>query len=172
MTTGLKRRGELCFDIDIEGSTVHRAVKQPGSGQLINAQPCNEGLGAPMAEGGIRFQTRAAGRSPAQARELGRHRRFVPRPAGDCNAICREGIKTNLCGSSRILGWARCRHSYRAARTRLRRLSVAIGRVASITGQARSTLTRENGQPTDSNLAQPSSVILLRARTPICASVF
>ena len=47
-----------------------------------------------------------------------------------------------------------------------------IGRVASITGQARSTLTRENGQPTDSNLAQPSSVILLRARTPICASVF
>ena len=38
-----------------------------------------------------------------------------------------------------------------------------IGRVASITGQARSTLTRENGQPTDSNLAQPSSVILLRA---------
>ena len=47
-----------------------------------------------------------------------------------------------------------------------------LGRVASITGQARSTLTRENGQPTDSNLAQPSSVILLRARTPICASVF
>ena len=47
-----------------------------------------------------------------------------------------------------------------------------MGRVASITGQARSTLTRENGQPTDSNLAQPSSVILLRARTPICASVF
>ena len=46
------------------------------------------------------------------------------------------------------------------------------GRVASITGQARSTLTREIGQPTDSNLAQPSSVILLRARTPICASVF
>ena len=26
-----------------------------------------------------------------------------------------------------------------------------IGRVASITGQARSTLTRENGQPTDTN---------------------
>ena len=49
---------------------------------------------------------------------------------------------------------------------------IAVGRVASITGQARSTLTRENGQPTDSNLAQPSSVILLRARTPICASVF
>ena len=49
---------------------------------------------------------------------------------------------------------------------------LTIGRVASITGQARSTLTRENGQPTDSNLAQPSSVILLRARTPICASVF
>ena len=48
----------------------------------------------------------------------------------------------------------------------------SAGRVASITGQARSTLTRENGQPTDSNLAQPSSVILLRARTPICASVF
>ena len=47
-----------------------------------------------------------------------------------------------------------------------------LGRVASITGQARSTLTRENGQPTDSNLAQPSSVILLRARIPICASVF
>ena len=51
-------------------------------------------------------------------------------------------------------------------------LPVHKGRVASITGQARSTLTRENGQPTDSNLAQPSSVILLRARTPICASVF
>ena len=50
--------------------------------------------------------------------------------------------------------------------------AVLEGRVASITGQARSTLTRENGQPTDSNLAQPSSVILLRARTPICASVF
>ena len=50
--------------------------------------------------------------------------------------------------------------------------SLLKGRVASITGQARSTLTRENGQPTDSNLAQPSSVILLRARTPICASVF
>ena len=49
---------------------------------------------------------------------------------------------------------------------------IGFGRVASITGQARSTLTRENGQPTDSNLAQPSSVILLRARTPICASVF
>ena len=49
---------------------------------------------------------------------------------------------------------------------------LSTGRVASITGQARSTLTRENGQPTDSNLAQPSSVILLRARTPICASVF
>ena len=51
-------------------------------------------------------------------------------------------------------------------------LNNLAGRVASITGQARSTLTRENGQPTDSNLAQPSSVILLRARTPICASVF
>ena len=50
--------------------------------------------------------------------------------------------------------------------------AAVLGRVASITGQARSTLTRENGQPTDSNLAQPSSVILLRARTPICASVF
>ena len=37
-----------------------------------------------------------------------------------------SSIKTNLCGSSRILGWRRCRHSYRAARTRLRRLSVAI----------------------------------------------
>ena len=49
---------------------------------------------------------------------------------------------------------------------------IEMGRVASITGQARSTLTRENGQPTDSNLAQASSVILLRARTPICASVF
>ena len=52
------------------------------------------------------------------------------------------------------------------------RKALEEGRVASITGQARSTLTRENGQPTDSNLAQPSSVILLRARTPICASVF
>ena len=52
------------------------------------------------------------------------------------------------------------------------RMVMPVGRVASITGQARSTLTRENGQPTDSNLAQPSSVILLRARTPICASVF
>ena len=53
-----------------------------------------------------------------------------------------------------------------------RQREMFVGRVASITGQARSTLTRENGQPTDSNLAQPSSVILLRARTPICASVF
>ena len=56
--------------------------------------------------------------------------------------------------------------------SRAKKLVPVMGRVASITGQARSTLTRENGQPTDSNLAQPSSVILLRARTPICASVF
>ena len=62
------------------------------------------------------------------------------------------------------------RVSDRAAREYLN--AGVLGRVASITGQARSTLTRENGQPTDSNLAQPSSVILLRARTPICASVF
>ena len=65
----------------------------------------------------------------------------------------------------------RCRMILRCA-DGLTNKAVAIGRVASITGQARSTLTRENGQPTDSNLAQPSSVILLRARTPICASVF
>ena len=63
----------------------------------------------------------------------------------------------------------RCVREWVAARNQF---AILYGRVASITGQARSTLTRENGQPTDSNLAQPSSVILLRARTPICASVF
>ena len=45
------------------------------------------------------------------------------------------------------------------------------GRVASITGQARSTLTRENGQPTDSNLAQPSSGHSVKSpHTDLCLS--
>ena len=72
-------------------------------------------------------------------------------------ALQRTTVLSGFCGKTTCCGCGKWRLN---------------GRVASITGQARSTLTRENSQPTDSNLAQPSSVILLRARTPICASVF
>ena len=84
-------------------------------------------------------------------------------------------INDNLVRMARMI--TELRHATNAASEALQKaeedkFALFRGRVASITGQARSTLTRENGQPTDSNLAQPSSVILLRARTPICASVF
>ena len=92
-------------------------------------------------------------------------------------ALQMDALKTAGCDkvfTEKASGSHRDRPQLKAALNYLREGDTLVvwGRVASITGQARSTLTRENGQPTDSNLAQPSSVILLRARTPICASVF
>ena len=103
--------GASC-DIDIEGSTVHRAVKQPGSGQLINGSPAMK----------VWVRQWPKGASASRRAPQG----DLPRRRVSLVVTAVSSIKTNLCGSSRILGWRRCRHSYRAARTRLRRLSVAI----------------------------------------------
>ena len=86
-------------------------------------------------------------------------------PTGDVIGFALEESTTDVAGELTMLIQTQRAYTSNAK-------VIQTGRVASITGQARSTLTRENGQPTDSNLAQPSSVILLRARTPICASVF
>lgn len=49
-------RRELGLDIDLEGEPVHRAIENPGSGQAVNAQACDQGLGFPMTERRVRFQ--------------------------------------------------------------------------------------------------------------------
>ena len=65
-----------------------------------------------MVKGRVRFQPRAAGAPAAKA--------------GLWVVTAVSSIKTSRCGSRRSLGIRRWRHSYRAARTRLRHRSVAI----------------------------------------------
>lgn len=60
---GLKRRGELRFDIGLESRAVHGAVDDPWRGQSIAAQGCDEGLGFPMAKGRTRFEALVTARS-------------------------------------------------------------------------------------------------------------
>jgi hypothetical protein len=52
-------------------------VQHPGRSQFIQAQPGNEGLGAPVSERGICFQQRPTQRPPTQACHLGGNSRFV-----------------------------------------------------------------------------------------------
>ena len=98
-----------------------------------------------MTEGGICFKPGAARGSTAQPCHLGRHSSFVHWLAGYCAAISREAIKTSRCGSARILGILRCRHSYRAARTRLRRRSVAFRDFFICEAKAMDKMARQHG---------------------------
>ena len=105
--TWLQGRGQLGLDIGFERSAVHWSVQDPGRTQFVDAQTCDEGLRAPM----------ASSRVPRTDR---------PRRRAIFVVTAVSSMNTSLCGSRRILGIRRWRHSYRAARTRLRRRSVAI----------------------------------------------
>lgn len=67
----LQRRGELGFDIDFEGAPVHRRIDHPGSGKSIVAQRGDEGLGSPMAEGGLHLEPLPSARATAEPGHLG-----------------------------------------------------------------------------------------------------
>ena len=87
---GLEHGGELGLDIGIEGRAVHGSVKEPGRAQIIDTQLGDKSLRAPVAEGGTRFQTRAA--------------RGLPRSRVILVVTAVSSMNTSRCGSSRILG--------------------------------------------------------------------
>ena len=59
--TLVQGRGQLGFDIEVEEFPVDWPADDPGRIQAIMAQAGNEGLGLPVAEGGMTDQTRPAG---------------------------------------------------------------------------------------------------------------
>ena len=67
---GLQRRGELSFDIGLEDGPVHGCVDDPGRGQAIVAQGCDEGLGSPVAEGSLHPQPLSPACPPSQPRHF------------------------------------------------------------------------------------------------------
>lgn len=68
---------ELGLDIGLEDRPVHGSVDHPGGDQLVAAEPRDEGLGAPMAEGRIGQEPIAARRATPQPGHLGRGGRLI-----------------------------------------------------------------------------------------------
>jgi hypothetical protein len=104
-------------------------ARDPRRARFVDPSARNEGLHAPMAEWGIRFQSSASQGPPLQAGHFCCHRdRHCPQTIAfifRADGAPRRSDKgapsknTGLRGSRRVIGTLRCRHRYRAARTRL-----------------------------------------------------
>ena len=70
VASGQPRR-KLGLDIGIECGAVHGLVDDPGRAQAVAAQCGDEGLGPPMAKGGMRPEAVALSASSTQARHFG-----------------------------------------------------------------------------------------------------
>ena len=66
----LQRWGELGAHVGLEDRAVHRGVDDPRRDQRAAAQSGDEGLGLPMAEGGLGAKTFALGGAAARAGHL------------------------------------------------------------------------------------------------------
>ena len=74
---GFEGRGQFVFGIGIEAGAVHRTVQHPGGDQASRAETRDEGLGVPVAEGGV-VDEALADRGPAGGLdEVGLERSFV-----------------------------------------------------------------------------------------------
>ena len=73
----LQGRGQLGFDMEVEDFAVYRATDHPGRVKPVMAQGGNEGLGLPVAEGGVVDQTRPAWRPSCGLCHVGFERGFV-----------------------------------------------------------------------------------------------
>ena len=72
-----KGGGQFVFDVGIEARPVHRAVEHPRGDQAVCAKPGDEGLGVPVAEGGM-IDEASADRGPARGLdEVGLERGLV-----------------------------------------------------------------------------------------------
>ena len=112
-TAPQKRRGQMCFDMDVEGGPVHAPSIARGAVHIAG-EPGDEGPRLPSAERGCPEQPLTDGATAPQADHVRLHRRSVHCPAGDCVAICREGMKTSRCALFRMKGWRRVVQSCRA----------------------------------------------------------
>ena len=66
----IEGRRELGLDVDLEDLARHRAVDDPGSGQAVAAQACDERLRLPVAERGTSLEPLPVKRAATQARQL------------------------------------------------------------------------------------------------------
>jgi hypothetical protein len=67
----------LGLDVRLEELTVHRPLDDPGRGQTVASQGCDEGLAAPMSEGRARLETRSLARPAPKSGHLGGGGRLV-----------------------------------------------------------------------------------------------
>ena len=99
---GFQARRQLSADISIEGRAVHGAVDNPGSDQSIAAQPRDEGLRVPLAEGRIGHEPFSPEAAPAQRRHVGLHARLVEEDKPR-RLAAHEGLaKVNPCPARRF----------------------------------------------------------------------
>jgi len=109
-----------------------RAAATSGSGgrrrwrdEAVPGKARDEGLGVPVAEGGMVDQARADGGPADGLDKVGLQAGFVLCPAGDCAAICREGMKTSLSSMLAMSGWKVSTPTFRRSATAGRRISLA-----------------------------------------------
>lgn len=75
--TGRQCRRKLCLDPCFEDAAVHRRIDDPWSGQAMAAQPCDESLRLPVAEGSVSRKATAFGRPSGALRQTGIRGRLI-----------------------------------------------------------------------------------------------
>lgn len=69
--------GKLCSDIGVELVAIHRAIDDEGRGDRVTAQPGDECLRVPFAEGSLGVKAFAPFASAAQRRHVGLDRSLI-----------------------------------------------------------------------------------------------
>ena len=84
-------RGQLGFDVEVEEFAVDWPADDLGCVKPVMAQGGNEGLGLPVAEGGMVDQTRPAGGPSGRLCHVGFERSFVDERQS-CQHVTHEGL--------------------------------------------------------------------------------
>ena len=84
-------RGQLGFDVEVEEFAVYRPTDDPGRVQPVMAQRGDEGLGLPVAEGGVTYQTRPTGGPSGGFGHVGLERDLVDERQS-CQPVTHEGL--------------------------------------------------------------------------------
>ncbi len=74
---GIEDRSELGFDVSLKRRSVHGAADDPWRDDPVAAQPGDEGLRMPFAEGRLRLEPLSPKRAPAKAAHIRLHRCFI-----------------------------------------------------------------------------------------------
>ena len=94
-------RGEALLDPGGEHLAIDRPIQNEGSDDAIVAQAGQKGQGLPMPVRDVGGQSLALRGPAAGPGHVGLDPGLIRCPTGDCEAICREGMKIRRLGSSR-----------------------------------------------------------------------